>query len=217
MSVHNQRLRITEIFYSLQGESKSVGCPTVFIRLTGCPLRCAYCDTSYAFSGGEWLEFDEILQQVKQYNTRYITVTGGEPLAQKACKDLLILLCDENYRVSLETSGALDISEVDPRVIRVMDIKTPSSGEQEKNLLSNIQHLTHQDEVKFVICNRQDYDWAKDIMTEYDLLQVCDVLFSPVHGDISVTDLADWILQDQLNVRFQVQLHKYLWNDEPGR
>jgi len=217
MSVNNQRLRITEIFYSLQGESKSVGCPTVFIRLTGCPLRCAYCDTSYAFSGGEWLEFDEILQQVKQYNTRYITVTGGEPLAQKACKDLLTLLCDENYRVSLETSGALDISEVDPRVTRVMDIKTPSSGEQEKNLLSNIQHLTHQDEVKFVICNRKDYDWAKDIMTEYGLLQVCDVLFSPVHGDISATDLADWILQDQLDVRFQVQLHKYLWNDEPGR
>jgi len=217
MSVNNQRLRITEIFYSLQGESKSVGCPTVFIRLTGCPLRCAYCDTSYAFSGGEWLEFDEILQQVKQYNTRYITVTGGEPLAQKACKDLLTLLCDENYRVSLETSGALDISEVDPRVTRVMDIKTPSSGEQEKNLLSNIQHLAHQDEVKFVICNRKDYDWAKDIMTEYGLLQVCDVLFSPVHGDISATDLADWILQDQLDVRFQVQLHKYLWNDEPGR
>jgi len=217
MSVNNQRLRITEIFYSLQGESKSVGCPTVFIRLTGCPLRCAYCDTSYAFSGGEWLEFDEILQQVKQYNTRYITITGGEPLAQKACKDLLTLLCDENYRVSLETSGALDISEVDPRVTRVMDIKTPSSGEQEKNLLSNIQHLTHQDEVKFVICNRKDYDWAKDIMTEHGLLQVCDVLFSPVHGDISATDLADWILQDQLDVRFQVQLHKYLWNDEPGR
>ena len=217
MSVNNQRLRITEIFYSLQGESKTVGCPTVFIRLTGCPLRCTYCDTSYAFSGGEWFGFEEILQQIKQYNSRYITVTGGEPLAQKACKDLLTLLCDENYRVSLETSGALDISEVDLRVTRVMDIKTPSSGEQEKNLLTNIQYLTHQDEVKFVICNREDYDWAKAVMKEYDLLQICDVLFSPVHGDISATDLADWILQDQLNVRFQVQLHKYLWNDEPGR
>ena len=217
MSVNNQRLRITEIFYSLQGESKTVGCPTVFIRLTGCPLRCTYCDTSYAFSGGEWFGFEEILQQIKQYNSRYITVTGGEPLAQKACIDLLTLLCDENYRVSLETSGALDISEVDPRVTRVMDIKTPSSGEQEKNLLTNIQYLTHQDEVKFVICNREDYDWAKAVMKEYDLLQTCDVLFSPVHGDISATDLADWILQDQLNVRFQVQLHKYLWNDEPGR
>lgn len=217
MSVNNQRLRITEIFYSLQGESKSVGCPTVFIRLTGCPLRCHYCDTSYAFTGGKWLEFDEILQQVKQYKTRYITVTGGEPLAQKACKDLLKLLCDEDYRVSLETSGALDISEVDSRVIRVMDIKTPSSGEQEKNLLSNIQHLNQQDEVKFVICNRVDYDWSKELLKEHELLQKCDVLFSPVHGDVSATDLADWILEDQLPVRFQVQLHKYLWNDEPGR
>jgi len=217
MSVKHQRLRITEIFYSLQGESKSIGCPTVFIRLTGCPLRCNYCDTSYAFTGGESLEFDEILQQVKQYNTQYITVTGGEPLAQKACKDFLTLLCDEDYRVSLETSGALDISAVDSRVIRVMDIKTPSSGEQEKNLLSNIQHLSQQDEVKFVICNREDYDWSKVFIKEYELLQKCEVLFSPVHGDISATNLADWILEDQLSVRFQVQLHKYLWNDEPGR
>jgi 7-carboxy-7-deazaguanine synthase len=217
MSATNQRLRITEIFYSLQGESKSVGCPTVFIRLTGCPLRCHYCDTSYAFTGGDWLEFDEILQQVKQYKTRYITVTGGEPLAQKACKDLLTLLCDEGYRVSLETSGSLDISVVDSRVIRVMDIKTPSSGEQEKNLLSNIKHLNERDEVKFVICNRQDYDWSKTFIKEYELLQKCEVLFSPVYGDISATDLADWILEDQLSVRFQFQLHKHLWNDEPGR
>jgi len=217
MSAKHQRLRITEIFYSLQGESKSIGCPTVFIRLTGCPLRCHYCDTSYAFTGGESLEFNEIVQQVKQYKTRYITVTGGEPLAQKACNDLLTLLCDEHYLVSLETSGALDISDVDSRVIRVMDIKTPSSGEQEKNLLSNIQYLSQQDEVKFVICNREDYDWSKAFIKEYDLLQKCEVLFSPVHGDISATDLADWILEDQLPVRFQIQLHKYLWNDEPGR
>ena len=217
MSVNNQRLRITEIFYSLQGESKSVGCPTIFIRLTGCPLRCVYCDTSYAFTGGSWMDFDQILQQVKQYQTRYITVTGGEPLAQKACKDLLTALCNDHYRVSLETSGALDISEVDSRVIRIMDLKTPSSGEQKKNLLSNIDYLTQNDEVKFVICNRQDYDWAKQFISDYDLLNKCEVLFSPVHGDISATDLADWILQDQLPVRFQVQLHKYLWNDEPGR
>lgn len=217
MSENHQRLRITEIFYSLQGESKSVGWPTVFIRLTGCPLRCGYCDTSYAFSGGEWFELEQILQKVKQYKTQYVTVTGGEPLAQKACLDLLTLLCDEGYRVSLETSGALDISAVDARVIRVMDIKTPSSGEQEKNRLENISLLTRQDEVKFVLCNRQDYDWAKVLINEYQLLQKCEVLFSPVHGDISATDLADWVLQDQLAVRFQVQLHKYLWNDEPGR
>ena len=217
MSVNNQRLRITEIFYSLQGESKSVGCPTIFIRLTGCPLRCVYCDTSYAFTGGSWMDFDQILQQVKQYQTRYITVTGGEPLAQKACQELLTALCNDHYRVSLETSGALDISEVDSRVIRIMDLKTPSSGEQKKNLLSNIDYLTQNDEVKFVICNRQDYDWAKQLISDYDLLNKCEVLFSPVHGDISATDLADWILQDQLPVRFQVQLHKYLWNDEPGR
>ena len=163
------------------------------------------------------MQFDEILQQIKQYKTKYITVTGGEPLAQKACKDLLLLLCDENYQVSLETSGSLDISEVDSRVVRVMDLKTPSSGEQEKNKLENIQYLSQQDEVKFVICNRDDYDWAKKMLNDYALLDKCEVLFSPVHGDISSTDLADWILEDQLSVRFQVQLHKYLWNDEPGR
>lgn len=217
MATKKNSLRITEIFYSLQGESKSVGCPTVFIRLTGCPLRCGYCDTEYAFTGGQSLQLDEILQQVQQYNTRYITVTGGEPLSQKTCLDLLKLLCDQDYLVSLETSGALDISQVDARVIRVMDVKTPGSGEQKKNLLGNLEFLNSKDEVKFVICNKEDYLWSKAFMQAHDLQSRCEVLFSPVHGDISGTELADWILQDQLAVRFQVQLHKYLWNDEPGR
>lgn len=217
MTEQISRLRITEIFYSLQGESKTIGCPTVFIRLTGCPLRCGYCDTEYAFSGGEWQSVDDILQTVKTYKTQYVTVTGGEPLAQKACKELLTKLCDQGYQVSLETSGAMDVSEVDQRVVKVMDLKTPASGEVEKNLLSNIQYLTDQDEVKFVICNREDYEWAKQMLDQYHLSETCSILFSPVHGDISATELADWILEDQLNVRFQIQLHKYLWNDEPGR
>lgn len=211
------RLRITEIFYSLQGESRTSGYATVFIRLTGCPLRCEYCDTTYAFKGGEWFSFKDILAEVKKYNTKYITVTGGEPLAQNRCIDLLQLLCDEGYEVSLETSGALDISKVDPRVSRVMDLKTPASKEESKNLYSNIELLTSNDQLKFVICDRNDYEWAVDKLNEYDLLNRCEVFFSTSHQQLKPHTLADWIIEDQLTVRFQMQLHKYLWNDEPGR
>ncbi|VAW60808.1 7-carboxy-7-deazaguanine synthase [hydrothermal vent metagenome] len=211
------RLRITEIFYSLQGESSFVGLPTVFIRLTGCPLRCGYCDTAYAFSGGEWMPVADILQNIKQYNASTICVTGGEPLAQRSCGDLLTQLCDAGYRVSIETSGSLDISAVDSRVSRIMDIKTPGSGEESKNKYENIAHLTQHDEVKFVLCNRADYDWSKDIINQYQLLQKTQVLFSPVHEGVAPNDLADWIIEDRLNVRFQFQLHKFLWNNEPGR
>ena len=212
-----QRLRITEIFYSLQGESRTSGYPTVFIRLTGCPLRCEYCDTTYAFKGGEWLSFEQIFTEVKKYNTRYITVTGGEPLAQKKCISLLKLLCEQGYDVSLETSGALDISDVDSRVSRVMDLKTPGSKEESKNCYDNIPLLTQHDQLKFVICNRIDYDWAVAKINEYDLLSRCEVLFSSSHQQLKPQTLADWILEDQLPVRFQMQLHKYLWDDEPGR
>jgi len=211
------RLRISEIFYSLQGESRSSGYATVFIRLTGCPLRCEYCDTSYAFQGGEWFSFDDIISEVKKYKTKYITVTGGEPLAQKRCVDLLKILCDEGYDVSLETCGALDIAKVDARVSRVMDLKTPASKEEEKNLYSNIDLLTSHDQVKFVICDRNDYEWAVAKVNEYDLLGRCEVFFSTSHQQLKPQQLADWIIEDQLAVRFQMQLHKYLWNDEPGR
>lgn len=211
------RLRITEIFYSLQGEAVSVGCPTVFIRLTGCPLRCGYCDTSYAFQGGEWYSLDDILQEVARYNTRHVTVTGGEPLAQKPCLNLLTRLCDAGYQVSLETSGALDVSAIDSRVVKVMDIKTPASGEADKNLESNLQYLTSQDQIKFVLCDRQDYDWAVTLLQRDALADKCEVLFSPVHGQLEAHQLADWILADQLPVRFQIQLHKLLWGDEAGR
>lgn len=211
------RLRITEIFYSLQGEARTVGLPTVFIRLTGCPLRCEYCDTTYAFKGGEWFTLHAILSEVKKYNTNYITVTGGEPLAQKNCIALLTLLCDQGYEVSLETSGALDVSAVDSRVSRVMDLKTPSSKEQAKNRYENIQLLTKHDQLKFVICDRADYEWALAKMNEYKLTSCCEILFSPGHKQLKASELADWILHDQLNVRFQLQLHKILWNDEPGR
>lgn len=221
MSVNTQRsesrLRISEIFYSLQGESSFVGLPTVFVRLTGCPLRCGYCDTEYAFTGGEWMELDNIMLQIKQYNTAYVCVTGGEPLAQRSCGQLLSQLCDGGYKVSIETSGSIDISPVDSRVSRIMDIKTPASGEGAKNLYSNIDQLTQLDEVKFVLCNRDDYDWAKSVVEKYKLLEKTQVLFSPVHGDMAPADLADWIIEDQLNVRFQLQLHKYLWDNEPGR
>ena len=211
------RLRITEIFHSLQGETRTSGYATVFIRLTGCPLRCEYCDTAYAFKGGEWISFENILAEVKKYNTKYVTVTGGEPLAQKKCIDLLKLLCDEGYEVSLETSGALDISAVDERVSRVMDLKTPASKEEDKNLYSNLKLITHHDQLKFVICDRNDYDWAVNKIKEYDLLSLSEVFFSTSHEQLKPHQLADWIIEDQLKVRFQMQLHKYLWNDEPGR
>lgn len=211
------RLRISEIFYSLQGETRTVGLPTVFVRLTGCPLRCQYCDTAYAFHGGDWRELDAILAEIQKYQTRYVTVTGGEPLAQKACLTLLKHLCDAGYEVSLETSGALDVSEVDPRVIKVVDIKTPGSEEVEKNHWQNIRHLLAHDQVKFVICDQADYEWSKQIIQQYQLPDRCQVLFSPSYQQIEPGMLADWILRDQLPVRMQIQLHKYLWGDVKGR
>lgn len=210
-------LRITEIFYSLQGESNTVGLPTVFIRLTGCPLRCVYCDTAYSFSGGKNMAIDAIVAQAGQYGTRYITVTGGEPLAQPGCLELMTRLLDQGYVVSLETSGALDVSEVDPRVVKVMDLKTPSSGESNKNRYQNINYLSLKDQVKFVIGDGQDYDWSKAILTEYDLPNRCEILFSPVMGQQNPTELAEKILKDRLAVRFQLQLHKILWDDAQGK
>tara|TARA_R110001583_G_scaffold18663_2_gene73975 strand:- start:111 stop:761 length:651 start_codon:yes stop_codon:yes gene_type:complete len=210
-------LRITEIFYSLQGESRTLGLPTVFVRLTGCPLRCVYCDTEYAFHGGERRELDDILAEVAQYSPRYICVTGGEPLAQPECLSLLTALCDAGYEVSLETSGALPIEKVDARVSRVMDLKTPASGEMHRNLMDNISFLTDHDQVKFVLCNREDYDWARFQLDSYQLnKRAGEVLFSPSFGQLSATDLANWIVADNLPVRFQMQLHKILWNDAAG-
>lgn len=210
-------LRITEIFYSLQGETNTVGLPTVFIRLTGCPLRCSYCDTAYAFTGGNKWSLQQIITEVKKYPTRYVTVTGGEPLAQPACLDLLTELVSIGYQVSLETSGALDVAGVDQRVIKVMDLKTPSSGEMHRNLLENLHYLTPNDQVKFVIADEQDYAWSKQQLVDFDLTARCQVLFSPVMGIMSATVLADWILADQLPVRFQIQLHKVLWDDARGK
>ncbi len=210
------RLRITEIFYSLQGEAATVGYPTVFVRLTGCPLRCDYCDTTYAFTGGTWMTLEEILERAACYRTRYVTVTGGEPLAQKHCLDLLARLCDRGYHVSLETSGALDISVVDARVIKVVDLKTPGSGEVERNRYENLDHLLAHDQVKFVICDRADYEWSLEKLRQFELDQRCEVLFSPSYGQQDATELAGWVLADQLPVRMQVQLHKYLWGDAPG-
>lgn len=210
------QLRITEIFFSLQGETRLMGLPTVFVRLTGCPLRCTYCDTAYAFSGGQSKTLAEILHQVAQYKTRYVTMTGGEPLAQRNCLPLLKALCDAGYQVSLETSGALDISAVDARVMRVVDIKTPASGEVDKNRWENLAILTPQDEIKFVLCDENDYEWACQILAQYHLADQCPVLFSPAQGDLDPTQLADWILRDGLPVRFQLQLHKLLWNNEAG-
>ena len=215
MAAHGE-IRISEIFYSLQGESSFSGFPTVFIRLTGCPLRCGYCDTAYAFSGGEWQTIDVILERVKTYGARYVCVTGGEPLAQKSCLDLLQSLCDAGYSVSLETSGAMDICDVDARVVRVMDIKTPGSGEAAKNLFSNIDCLTAQDEVKFVICHRDDYVWSCDVLHQYKLVDRCKVLFSPSYQSLQARDLAAWILRDKLPVRMQIQLHKFLWGEKQG-
>jgi 7-carboxy-7-deazaguanine synthase len=209
-------LRITEIFFSLQGETRLIGLPTVFVRLTGCPLRCLYCDTAYAFTGGQSQTLAEILQQVSQHKTRYVTVTGGEPLAQRNCLPLLKALCDAGYQVSLETSGALDISAVDTRVMRVVDIKTPASGEVDKNRWENLNLLTPQDEIKFVLCDENDYDWACQILAQHHLADQCPVLFSPAQGTLNPTQLADWILRDGLPVRFQLQLHKLLWNNEAG-
>ncbi|MBX3628869.1 MAG: 7-carboxy-7-deazaguanine synthase QueE [Nitrosomonas sp.] len=212
----SQVLRISEIFHSLQGETSRVGLPTIFIRLTGCPLRCGYCDTAYAFTGGQNMTIAAILQQTAAYRTPYVTVTGGEPLAQKACLTLLTALCDAGYSVSLETSGARDISGVDPRVSKIMDIKTPGSGEVEKNLWANLDCLTQRDEIKFVLCDAADYQWACRIIAEHDLDKRCPVLLSPVHGQLNPTLLADWILCDRLPVRMQIQLHKLLWEDGPG-
>lgn len=211
------RLKITEIFLSLQGEARDAGWPTVFVRLTGCPLRCQYCDTAYAFFGGEWRGIDEILAEVASHGVRHVCVTGGEPLAQKRCLELLRRLCDAGYRVSLETSGAIDVADVDPRVSRVVDIKTPGSAEVDRNRWENLPLLTAHDQIKFVICSRDDYDWARGIVAEHRLSDRCDVLFSPSKSDVSARDLADWIVQDRLPVKFQMQLHKLLWNDEPGR
>ena len=210
-------LKVHEIFYSLQGEARSIGWPTVFVRLTGCPLRCQYCDTEYAFSGGQWMTLDEIKSTIKQYQTRHVTVTGGEPLAQKPCLNLLSELADTRLHVSLETSGAVDISNVDPRVVKVMDIKTPDSAESERNLWGNLDYLSPRDQIKFVICSRNDYDWCKERLKEFQLAERCEVLFSPSHDQLPASELADWILEDQLPVRFQIQLHKALWGNEPGR
>lgn len=211
------RLRLTEIFFSLQGECCTVGFPTVFIRLTGCPLRCQYCDTAYAFHGGKWHDVDEIIQTVKRYNTQYVTVTGGEPLAQGGCLNLLATLCEENYSVSLETSGAFDISKVDVRVSKVLDIKTPGSKEVGKNLWQNLSYLLPHDQIKFVICDREDYLWAISQLRAYNLNKRCEVIFSPSYHQVKAYELAEWILKDQLPVRFQIQLHKFLWGEAQGR
>ena len=210
-------LRISEIFYSLQGETSRIGLPTVFIRLTGCPLRCTYCDTAHAFTGGQSMNIAEILKQVAEYAPRYVTVTGGEPLAQKDCLPLLRTLCDAGYQVSLETSGALDIGEVDARVMRVLDIKTPASGEAEKNCWENLPLLTRHDEIKFVLCDEADYQWAKQILLQHQLSEKCEVLFSAAHGTLSAVHLAEWILRDRLQVRMLLQLHKLLWDNTIGR
>ena len=211
------RLKITEVFLSLQGESSHVGWPTVFVRLTGCPLRCGYCDTAYAFHGGSWRTVSELLDAVAAHGVRHVCVTGGEPLAQKNCLSLLAALCDAGHSVSLETSGALDIGGVDPRVARIVDIKTPGSGEVHRNRWDNLPLLKSHDEVKFVICSRADYDWAVERLREHGLSARCAVLFSPSHKQVSPRELADWIVADRLPVRFQMQLHKQLWGEEPGR
>ncbi len=209
-------LRITEIFHSLQGESVTVGLPTVFIRLTGCPLRCNYCDTAYAFTGGNMVDMNDILSRVAAFDCEHVCVTGGEPLAQPGCIELLKRLCDAGHAVSLETSGARDISAVDQRVMVVMDLKTPDSGESEKNLFTNLAHLKPTDQIKFVLCSQADYQWACAMITEHQLTEHAQILFSPSWNQLNPTTLANWIIQDRLPVRFQLQLHKILWNDAPG-
>ncbi len=211
------RLRITEIFYSLQGEADTAGIPTTFVRLTGCPLRCHYCDTAYAFHGGEWWEVDAIVARVRELGASHVCVTGGEPLAQKSCLELLRRLVDEGYRVSLETSGAMPLEGVDPRVVRVVDVKTPASGEETRNRYEELDRLDGKDLVKFVICGREDYEWSRAKLAALGLTRRCTVLFSPSHQQLPARDLADWILEDRLPVRFQIQLHKYLWGDVPGK
>lgn len=209
-------LKIHEIFHSIQGESSRIGLPTTFVRLTGCPMRCVYCDTAYAFSGGSNMEIDAILSRVAELGAHYVTVTGGEPLAQKDCHALLSALCDAGYSVSLETGGAMDIAAVDPRASVILDIKTPGSGELEKNLWANLAQLKKTDEVKFVLCDRADYDWAKQQLVLHKLNETCPVVFSPVFSQVNATDLAEWVLADKLPVRMQVQLHKILWGEKPG-
>lgn len=211
------RVKITEIFLSIQGEADSVGWPTVFVRLTGCPLRCQYCDTQYAFYGGEWLSLDEVLGKVASFQTRYVCVTGGEPLAQKGCFDLLRRLCDAGHHVSLETSGAIDVSKVDPRVIRVVDVKTPGSAEEARNRFENLDLLRADEQIKFVICSRADFEWSRDLVRARQLADRCTVLFSPSYGQVEARDLAQWILDERLPVRLQIQLHKVLWGETPGR
>jgi 7-carboxy-7-deazaguanine synthase len=216
-AAHVSRLKITEIFHSLQGEADTAGVPTVFVRLTGCPLRCQYCDTAYAFHGGEWWETAAILARVHELGTRYVCVTGGEPLAQKGCTQLLTLLCDAGLRVSLETSGAMSLAEVDQRVIKVVDVKTPGSGEEPRNRYDELGSLSDKDLIKFVICDRNDYEWSRERVRSLTLSERCTVLFSPSHEQLPARELADWILADRLPVRFQIQLHKYLWGNVPGK
>jgi 7-carboxy-7-deazaguanine synthase len=211
------RLRINEIFHSLQGEADAVGFRTVFVRLTGCPLRCQYCDTEYAFHAGDWHDIDAVLERVRSFGARHVCVTGGEPLAQPNCLPLLTRLCDAGFDVSLETSGAMNIAAVDPRVVRVVDVKTPGSRESARNLPQNFALLTARDQVKFVICSREDFDWSKAYLSKHDLTQRCQVLFSPSFTEVTPTALAEWILADRLDVRFQLQLHKVLWGDVPGK
>jgi 7-carboxy-7-deazaguanine synthase len=212
-----RRLKVTEIFYSLQGEADSVGYPTVFVRLTGCPLRCQYCDTTYAFHGGDWMSIDQVLGRVAEIAPRYVCVTGGEPLAQKNCLPLLGELCDAGYRVSLETSGAMPLAAVDPRVIRVVDVKTPGSREERRNRYEDLALLRSEEQIKFVICDRADYEWSRDKVAALELGKRCSVLFSPSAGQLPARELADWILADRLDVRFQLQLHKVLWGNVPGK
>jgi len=215
--VSSSRLKITEIFYSLQGEADTAGIPTTFVRLTGCPLRCQYCDTAYAFQGGEWFEVDAIVARVGELGARHVCVTGGEPLAQKNCLVLLRALCDAGYRVSLETSGAMSLQDVDPRVVMVVDVKTPDSREESRNRYDELGRLSSKDLVKFVICGRTDYEWSRAKVSELGLSSRCTVLFSPSHEQVQARDLADWIIEDRLPVRLQIQLHKYLWGNVPGK